>query len=158
MKLSYDLNQAKEFELIPVSVQTASIAKAEYGLSKSKQQPMFTLTWKIEGGDHAGKEIRYDTMSLSPQAAEMCDNFLNGIRFPRLCKGCGTSFDQSVKIDKVSACPNCQAKGMAEWDAGDPPGVLLLGRRCLVKVTQEPSQKDPTKSYNRIDGYFPLSA
>lgn len=172
-KVRENLADVKEFEAIPKDWYTAHIAAQEYKASKasvardpSKPEMMFELTWQVDEGPHSGAKVPFDTISLSAKAASFRNEFLDAIAMERTCLGCGNNFTEGKKVTKEEskvnqaglACPNCLSQADAEWDSGEPDGAALIGRRCLIGVTQEMSKpaagsgKTP-RLVNKVEGY-----
>lgn len=171
-KMRENLADVKEFEAIPKDWYAAHVIEYEYGDSKAsvaRGQPekMFTLTWEVDEGPHAGAKIPFNTVSLSPKAASFRNEFLDAIRMERTCLKCGNEFTEGKRVSKEEskinqagiACPHCGDQGESEWESGEPIGQALMSRRCMIGVTVEktkPSAGKEARDVNRVEGWAPI--
>jgi len=82
---SINFAQVKGLEPLPVGVYTATIVRAEVGVSKAGNEKI-DLQWKVEGGPHDGRII-FDTLTFTEKALFRVKATLRGLGFPDNFRG-----------------------------------------------------------------------
>jgi hypothetical protein len=82
---SINFAQVKGLEPVPVGNYTATIIKAETGVSK-KGNEKIDLQWRVEGGAFDGRII-FDTLTFTEKALFRVKATLKGLGFPDNFKG-----------------------------------------------------------------------
>lgn len=174
-RLSASLGDVKPFEVLPESVyharvNTVKATVVENGeekiyVSKASGNPMMELSWKIDEGAHAGREIRFDNVvyrgldkNQKPISPFRYINLIESTHTPWECMACHSGL-RDVAFTKgkgddgkekgKSYCPDCGAEGEVEIESND-----LVGKRCLIAVKIEKDNRGQDR--NVIKEYAPI--
>jgi len=82
---SINFAQVQTLEPLPPGNYTATIIKAEPGVSKAGNEKI-DIQWRIEGGQYDGRVI-FDTLTFVDKALFRVKNTLMGLGFPKDFKG-----------------------------------------------------------------------
>lgn len=179
--------EASQFQLIPHSIQNGHVSKVDdtgpdgkIKKTKSGHGIQIALDWAIDEGEYAGREIRYDNLSLGGKyekdgelhelnTAPLCV-FLSKTGVPWECKSCnngkaprkfhiGTGDDGVTKGKYV--CPDCKnPKLKINYNTSE-----FLGARCGLSIGSQKKTTtgadgvkvvDPDKEFNVVKGYTDL--
>lgn len=175
--LESDLNDAGQFQNIPIGIYNAHVTSVDLKPSQAGA-PMATLEWTIDEGEQVNKRVRYDTVMLGgktkegkPQSLGKMCSLIHYAGLPWQCNpkrgGCGTqhsgphSFliataadhegNPLIKIGNYY-CPTCKNPTPSIlWDTD-----VLLGARCGVRVGPKKKEEGSTSQFDEIKGYTDL--
>lgn len=155
-KVDYNLGDTQDYSPVAPDVYRGRIFAVTFGPSKSSGQPMYTVEWHITNGEYAGRKVPRDTISFSPKAASMMDEFLNGIKMERTCGACNASYTKSKQEPKVGAvCPACGARGKAIFEDGEPRGSAFVGKEAMIRTGLRAAQDNPERKFPTVEAYAP---
>lgn len=100
---------------VPTGSYTATIVKAEQGISKAGNEKI-DLQWRIEGGAHDGRVI-FDTLTFTEKALFRVKATLQGLGFPKDFKGNVNAEDLIGRTAKITV--DIQA-GTGTDETGEP--------------------------------------
>lgn len=92
-----DFSQVQGIEPVPTGTYTATITKAEAGISK-KDNEKIDIQWKIEGGDYNNRII-FDTLTFTANALFRVKNTLLALGFKKTFSG---AVDPKMLVGKTA--------------------------------------------------------
>lgn len=171
MRVSSDLSEVKSFEPVEKAVYKGRIEAVENKRGKNPPfNPYHELTWKIEGGQFDGREIRFDTVvyggkdknqnKIQPfRLAEL----LEAAEIPWVCQICEGKESENYRVAPFLKgtsdnglergflyCPDCRQKTAIGYDTDH-----FIGKRCNIAVDVE-KQEGSDRSKNVIKRYAPI--
>ena len=115
---SINFAKVQSLEPLPAGVYTATIVKAELGVSKAGNEKI-DMQWKIEGGAYDGRVI-FDTLTFTEKALFRVKATLQGLGFPADFKGNVSAEDLVGRTAKLTV--DIQAgNGIDETGEPDAP-------------------------------------
>lgn len=167
-RVGADLTNVKAFENIPDGIQTIRLHVCKPTISRETKNPMIENTWKVEGGEYDGREIRYDNVVLSGKSKEgnpivpfTLVSLLEALEAPWRCGNCGVEGARDFLRGKGPEddglvkgqiyCPDCSQPVNIEFDTDD-----LEGKRCLGDIDHRKA-KGSDKEYNFVKKYGKLN-
>lgn len=174
--------EAKAFQLIPNSIQNAHVkemdavdpATGEIKKTKSGLGRQITLDWEIDEGEHAGKVVRFNNLTLGGHyidkttgeqkplsTVDLCE-FLTHTGVPWKCLNCnnaeaprkfhiGTGPEGDGITKGKYVCPDCKNTNTRITYNTDN----FLGARCGIRIGSK-KQEGGDKEFNEVRGYAPL--
>ena len=97
---SINFAKVQSLEPLPAGVYTATIIKAEQGISKAGNEKI-DIQWKVEGGAHDGRII-FDTLTFTEKALFRVKATLQGLGFPADFKGNVSAEDLVGRTAKIT--------------------------------------------------------
>lgn len=168
MRVTSDLSDVVQRGPVPAGTYEAFVITKEDVKTKDRHNPMAVLTWKIQDGEHAQREIRFDNIILGglnkdgvPITPFRLCNFLDATQTPWGCCNCNNGemprsflIGQGAEIDGLVKgkyyCPDCKTENLhISYDTD-----TFLGARARIVVSTR-KQEGRDVEVNNIDRYLP---